>query len=129
MSLTTTSPKPDSRTIDSGLLKISWTLTGSEPALVQLQSVLDRAGSEALDRALAGALNLGYRHVVLDLTRLERVTAGGAEGLLKSAAEARRRSARLVLASPLLPVRDFLRKLGITGELEIADTVEAASRT
>ena len=124
-----TTPKAiESRSIIAGHLRISWSLSGIDPAEIRLHSVLDFVGSEALDRVLAGILNKNYVRILIDLTHLERITAAGVEGLLNVATEVRRRSGRLALVGPSPAVLEFIEKLGVTRQIDVYKTVEEAVR-
>ncbi|MEK7466481.1 MAG: STAS domain-containing protein [Planctomycetota bacterium] len=124
----TTSKPVESRSLIAGYLRISWTLSGLDPAEVRLLSVLDCVGSDALDRVVAGILNKKYQRILIDLTSLDRVTTAGVEGLMKVSTEIRLRSARLALVGPSAGVVTFIENLGLTDQFDIYPTVEEAVR-
>ncbi|KAF0241460.1 MAG: hypothetical protein FD180_4425 [Planctomycetota bacterium] len=124
-----TTPKPaESRSLIAGYLRVSWSLVGIDPAQIQLQSVLDFVGSEALDRIVAGILNKNYRRILIDLEKLDRMTTAGADGLLKAATEIRRRSGRVALVGPNPRVLSFIENLGLARQIEVYSTAEEAVR-
>lgn len=103
-------------------------LSGLDPAELHLQGVLDFIGADALDRITAGILNKSYRRILVDASKLEKLTSAGADSLLKSAGEARRRSARIALVSPPPAIRSFMESLGLDRQIDLYPSVEDAIR-
>jgi anti-anti-sigma factor len=125
---TVSSKAVESRSLIAGYLRISWTLSGIDPAEIRLQGVLDLVGSDALDRIIAGILNKTYCRILVDLRKLERMTAAGAEGILKLSQESRRRAARLALVGPPEGVLTFIQNVGLKRQIDVYSSAEEAIR-
>ena len=119
---------PETRSLVAGYLRVSWTLSGLDPAEIHLQGVLDFVGCEALDRVVAGVLLKQYRRILIDLSQLDRMTAAGADGLLKAATAIRQRSGRVALVGPTQNVRTLIESVGLDRQIDVYDTEEVAVR-
>lgn len=84
--------------------------------------------AETFQSLLARVVHEGHRHLLVDLSAVDRLDEAGARAIARGATEARRVGARFTIAAPSPAVRAAIASFAPGASLEIAETREAARR-
>ena len=101
---------------------------GRVPVTVfQLQDRVNLGNYKELEQTAKDAYEAGTRDLVIDLSQTPSLTSIGIRALVViHKLLAKDGGKHLKLASPIEPIREMLNIAGITGSIEIYDTVEEA---
>lgn len=114
-----TQTPPAGQSLVCGRASISWTARPDSVSTVTLRDVLDSAGSDGLDRIVAGLVNKGCGSIALDVEHLDRMTTAGAGALIKIATDRKHSGHELVIICPNPEILGLLRILGLEREVRI----------
>ena len=93
----------------------------------QLQDRVNLGNYKELEQTAKDAYEAGTRDLVIDLSQTPSLTSIGIRALVViHKLLAKDGGKHLKLASPIEPIREMLNIAGITGSIEIYDTVEEA---
>ncbi len=121
-----TSTQPPVQSLVCGKATISWTPSPDAVSTISLRDVLDSAGSDGLDRIVAGLVNRGCGAIAMDVEHLDRMTTAGAGALIKIATDLRHSGHELVMICPNPQILGLLRILGLEREVRIFEDREHA---
>lgn len=109
-----------------GLLDVTVEPTTHDTAVVRLDGRLDLLTCGAVKEGLAGAVQDGYRHLVLDLQQVSFMDSSGLGALISSLKTARLAGGDLRIARPAEQTAMILELTNLNRVLIIYDTVEEA---
>jgi anti-sigma B factor antagonist len=95
-------------------------------AVVTAVGEIDAATADMVGDAVAGALNDGYRQVLLDFARVTFIDSTGLGMLVKSHRSAEAIQARFAVVHPTPQTRKLIKVLGLDQLLRIYDSHEQA---
>lgn len=98
----------------------------ADHALVTANGEIDAATADQVADAVAGALEDGYKHVLLDFAHVTFIDSTGLGVLVKSHRAAEASDARFAVVHPTPQTRKLIRVLGLDQLLHIYDSVDQA---
>lgn len=98
----------------------------SDHAVVTAAGEIDAATADTVATAVAGALNDGYKTVLLDFAQVTFIDSTGLGVLVKSHRAAVAADARFAVVHPTPTTRKLIRVLGLDQLLHIYDSHEEA---
>jgi len=95
-------------------------------AVVQVSGAMDYDTSPALEQALAGLLQAGARHLVLDMAAVTFCDSSGINALIRTLAHAGREQGSLALVATTPRVQGVLELTGVDAAITTYPTITLA---